>query len=1364
MGKQAIFGDYYIGLDIGTSSVGWALTDLNYNVLKFNQKAMWGVRLFNEGNTAAERRTNRSARRRLARRNQRIQWLQEIFFEEIQKVDPKFFQRLKDSKYYVEDKQEHQKNSLFNDEGFSDKEYHKRFPTINHLKVELMKSDEAFDVRLVYLAIANTLKHRGHFIFEGQSLEKATSFENAYNDFIFGVNDYFSYNEEDDEIPYTFEASSLENLKNLLLDKSKNKTEKKKEIVALFELSKTSKNFPVLKSLLEAIVGSKVNTKAFLGSDVDDDKKIDFSFSDSSFEEKLDQLEIVLPEYISILHPAKALHDWATLEEILGGEESISIAKVHQYMEHQEDLAELKQLIKRDFEKEVYDEIFKYDYIDSNYHAYIFGKGRKLSKGTYVSTDKYSKASQEDFCKFLLNKLKDKKAEKDYQKIGSKLENNAFLPKQREKSNSVVPYQIHLYELKKILSKAEVYLPFLSAKDENGLTNSEKILQIMTFRIPYYVGPLNEAHKNSGANVWVERKVQGRIYPWNFEEKIDIQQSAETFIRRMTNKCTYLIDEDVLPKDSLLYSEFMVLNELNNLRIDGEKPPVEVKTQIIEQLFKKHLKVTRKKLQTFLWKEGHTKTREAELTGIDGDFKSSLTSYIAFKKIFAKENFSDSEKKMIEDIIHSVLIFSEDRTMLKNRILKKYPHLSGEQIKEICKLKFSNWGRLSETFLTQIEDVDHETGEVFSLIEALRRTNFNLMELLSASFGFKTSVEEFNRERIGLNDKLDYKTVQELYVSPKVKRSIWQSLQIVEELRKITKRDPLRIFVEVAREEGEKRRTTSRKEQLKALYSSIKEEGGDWLEKLESHTDAQLRNERLYLYYTQMGRCMYSGESIDLGELLSGSKVYDIDHIFPRSRVKDDSLDNKVLVQAKLNKDKSDTYPIEPSIQAKNSAFWKLLLDKGLISAKKYQRLTRTSSFSEQELADFINRQIVETRQSSKAVIQLLGQALPDTEVVYSKAGNISDFRKENSLFKVREMNDLHHAKDAYLNIVVGNAYHTKFTKSPIHFIRSNKPYSLNHKAMFEREIKSGKITAWIPGEHGTVETVRRNLAKNNIQYTRLSYEEKGELFKNNPLRKGYGQHPLKSDPRMQDISKYGGYNKVTGSYYCLVEHTKGKKRIKSLECILLPYAKEIRLHPDKLNQYLIHRENEPLTDPKVLIEKIKIGTLFEINGAPVHLTGRSNDNLLFQHALQLVLSPENELYLKKVLKFIDRYKKSANKISITEHDGISQEENLRLYNVFSEKLDHTRYSILFNAQKGVLKEREELFQSLPLEIQVQTLGQILYFFQCNRVLTDLSTIGKGKTLGTVLFSKNISNWKSGKIIHRSITGLFQQEIDLMKL
>ena len=71
--------DYYLGLDIGTSSVGWAVTDESYNILKFNSKKMWGVRLFEEAKTAEERRDQRAARRRLERKKERINLLQDFF-------------------------------------------------------------------------------------------------------------------------------------------------------------------------------------------------------------------------------------------------------------------------------------------------------------------------------------------------------------------------------------------------------------------------------------------------------------------------------------------------------------------------------------------------------------------------------------------------------------------------------------------------------------------------------------------------------------------------------------------------------------------------------------------------------------------------------------------------------------------------------------------------------------------------------------------------------------------------------------------------------------------------------------------------------------------------------------------------------------------------------------------------------------------------------------------------------------------------------------------------------------------------------------------------------------------------------------
>ena len=53
---------YNVGLDIGTGSVGWAVTDENGNLCHFKNRPTWGSRIFPSANTAAETRLKRGQR------------------------------------------------------------------------------------------------------------------------------------------------------------------------------------------------------------------------------------------------------------------------------------------------------------------------------------------------------------------------------------------------------------------------------------------------------------------------------------------------------------------------------------------------------------------------------------------------------------------------------------------------------------------------------------------------------------------------------------------------------------------------------------------------------------------------------------------------------------------------------------------------------------------------------------------------------------------------------------------------------------------------------------------------------------------------------------------------------------------------------------------------------------------------------------------------------------------------------------------------------------------------------------------------------------------------------------------------------
>ena len=84
---------FTIGLDLGTGSVGYAVIDGEYKLLKLNGKHAWGSVLFENAQTAKARRLFRSARRRFERRRERIRLLQMLLEPMLVEDDPGFLAR-----------------------------------------------------------------------------------------------------------------------------------------------------------------------------------------------------------------------------------------------------------------------------------------------------------------------------------------------------------------------------------------------------------------------------------------------------------------------------------------------------------------------------------------------------------------------------------------------------------------------------------------------------------------------------------------------------------------------------------------------------------------------------------------------------------------------------------------------------------------------------------------------------------------------------------------------------------------------------------------------------------------------------------------------------------------------------------------------------------------------------------------------------------------------------------------------------------------------------------------------------------------------------------------------------------------------
>lgn len=184
------------------------------------------------------------------------------------------------------------------------------------------------------------------------------------------------------------------------------------------------------------------------------------------------------------------------------------------------------------------------------------------------------------------------------------------------------------------------------------------------------------------------------------------------------------------------------------------------------------------------------------------------------------------DKSFAEEIIYYVTLFASAKKILKSA-LKEIQNchgiqLSEEQLEAILKLKYQDWGRLSKALLKDIRGVAGDFRES-NIITYLEETDMNFMELLSSHNTFIDSIRTFNKEFELSEVELSEEVLVELNVSPAVKRAIWQSLKILEEIIRLQGYPPSKVFVEVTRSnKSVKKATTTRKKYLMELYNDIK--------------------------------------------------------------------------------------------------------------------------------------------------------------------------------------------------------------------------------------------------------------------------------------------------------------------------------------------------------------------------------------------------------------------------------------------------------------------------------------------------------------------------------------------------------------
>ncbi|USS90223.1 type II CRISPR RNA-guided endonuclease Cas9 [Fructilactobacillus carniphilus] len=346
---------YNLGLDIGTSSIGWAITDENNRLISVKGHYGIGARLFSEGQSAADRRGFRTTRRRLSRRKWRLRLLDEIFDAPIAEVDQSFYPRLRQSSVSPLDptkKQEFAGNILFDDPDFTDQDYHHQYPTIYHLRHDLATEDQKFDVRLIYLAVHHLIKYRGHFLnkadadkFKGGEIDLASAFSQ--------LNEIFAMKQRDGlELKTTGVNQWVATLTDKKLSKSDRQKQIAGEIFVKGDKDQNQANKKVATELLKAILGLKAKFNVIFGIQAAANaKEFSLTFNSDDFDDKIADLgSQITDEDQEILAILQKLYFAVDLAGILQNSEdgsmyeSVSAAMMGRYKQHCHDLSRLKRM------------------------------------------------------------------------------------------------------------------------------------------------------------------------------------------------------------------------------------------------------------------------------------------------------------------------------------------------------------------------------------------------------------------------------------------------------------------------------------------------------------------------------------------------------------------------------------------------------------------------------------------------------------------------------------------------------------------------------------------------------------------------------------------------------------------------------------------------------------------------------------------------------------------------------------------------------------------------------------------------------------------------------------------------------------
>ena len=483
---------------------------------------------------------------------------------------------------------------------------------------------------------------------------------------------------------------------------------------------------------------------------------------------------------------------------------------------------------------------------------------------------------------------------------------------------------------------------------------------------------------------------------------------------------------------------------------------------------------------------------------LDGQAPDRWTQF----QLAYKEPTSDSGKKAAQEMdqIATILTICQTDQEIEQKL--SAVGYTKTEIEALQFISFSKFRNLSLDALRRI--LPHlEEGHVYSKaceLAGLSHSENETKERTRRLPPLETYIyQRYRRGKLTGHVESRYKELR----NPVVARSFNQARLIFNDL--VTKHgSPTYVHVETARDlaRSKKLRDKISREQdtNRKRAESLRADLRSWLGQEASPSQVL----KMRFYSEQGGQCIYTGKELNRDQILHDDEYVEIDHIWPRSKTFDNSLDNRVLVSAGANRDKGNRIPYEFLNGAGGDIRWReferrVLGCKGM-SAEKQRRLL---SKSLEDADEFLARNLVDTRYVTRMFANMLrervefagGATSEELEAIspdddgkirwnrYQRArvrtpqGRLVDFLRGKwglAHAKDRDTSDLHHALDACIIAVCTpqviqrvNNYFAKEEHEPnVHHFKRNSDGTYTQRTGDEQGLIISKAEARERGLH----------------------------------------------------------------------------------------------------------------------------------------------------------------------------------------------------------------------------------------------------------------------------------------------------------